>query len=551
MFIKESPSYTKVKKNIPMHTKTKIVLYILDSLSTFITAYTMVFVQKMIDAITIDSIMDKDVFLTFFFLSIGITLLSLVFGYISELIGFFFGMKFTQNVLTFLFKSFYKQDFLFPKRNDSGEVASKLLNDSGTVTDWLASGDLSFWGLTTSALIKFAILFSYSPQIAIAIILVLSTCFASTRKINKIIAEYGKKQSAVTAELTQFFMQATRSFVDVKQLGKENVFIDKMVSLLKDKLFYYQIKEYWWSLLYGAVFMISSKLFPFAVLLSGIYMTYKGEFTIGKTMAVYTLMNMTQGPLNGIAGNLSSCKSTMILSERLDCFLEEHEDEGYEELQGFDKLEFDCGSFSYTEDKPVLRNLKFEIDKGDIFCIKGRTGSGKSTIASLLMRFNTLYDGVIKLNGENIRSYTNESFYKRFNMLNQVPFIFQDSIEQNITLGEKYSEEFLNEVLEVAQLKDFIEEYGMDYILDEDAKNISGGQKQRIGLARILIRKPQFLLLDEPTAALDENTAKNLVVSLKHFAEKYGITIAVITHSSVFEDYADKMLNLNDYIQEA
>ena len=90
----------------------------------------------------------------------------------------------------------------------------------------------------------------------------------------------------------------------------------------------------------------------------------------------------------------------------------------------------------------------------------------------------------------------------------------------------------------------------MDYVLDEDAKNISGGQKQRIGLARILIRKPQFLLLDEPTAALDENTAKNLVVSLKHYAEKYGITIAVITHSSVFEDYADKMLNLNDYIQE-
>lgn len=551
MFIAESPTYTKVKKNIPMHTKTKIFLYILDAITTFITAYTMVFVQKMIDAITITSIMDKDVFLTYFFLSIGITLLSLVLGYVKELIAFFFGFKFTQNVLTFLFKSFYKQDFLFPKRNDSGEVASKLINDSGTITSWLTSGDLQFWQLTTSAVIKFVILFQYSPAMAFAIIFVLSTCFASTRKINRIIAEYGKKESAVMAELTQFFMQATRSFIDVKQLGKEQMFVDKMITLLKDKLFYYQIKSFWWELLYSGIFMIATKLFPFGVLLTGIYLTYKGQFTIGKTMAVYTLMGMTQVPLTGVASNLTECKTTMILSERLDCFLEEVQETGFVELSDFEELEFDCNSFSYTKRKKILNDLHFKINKGEIFCIKGRTGSGKSTIASLLMRFNTLQDGLIKLNGRNIMDYESESFYKNFNILNQVPFIFQDTVMQNITLGEEYDKEFMEEVLSVAQLNDFINEYGMDYILDEDAKNISGGQKQRIGLARILVRKPKFLLLDEPTAALDENTARQLVISLKDFAQKYGITIAVITHSSVFEEYSNQLINLNDMAIEA
>lgn len=551
MFIKETPEYTKLKKNIPMHTKTKCVLYILDSLSTFITAYTMVYVQKMIDAITLTSVMDKDVFMTFFFISVAITLFSLVFGYISQLISFFLSLKFTQNALQFLFKSFYMQDFLFPKRNESGEVASKLLNDTSSITSWLANGDLSFWQLCTSSIIKFAILFKYSPQIAFAILVVLAISFASTRKINLIIAEYGKKEAAVTADLTQFFMNATKSFVDVKQLGKEQLFINKMLTLLKDKLFYYQIKQYWWGMLYESIFLISTKLFPFAVLLSGIYMTYKGQFTIGKTMAVYTLMGMTQAPLTSIASNLSSCKSTMILSERLSCFLQENNSDGTETLQEFQSLDFDCKSFSYGDDKKILENVHFEIEKGDIFCIKGRTGAGKSTIASLLMRFNTIQDGKILLNGQDINVYTNESLYKSFSMLNQHPFVFQDTVKENITLGEEYSEEYLQEVIHTAQLSNFVAEYGLDYVLKEDANNISGGQKQRIGLARILVRRPKFLLLDEPTAALDEKTAQNLVLSLKEFAQKYEMTIVIITHSSMVMNNSLKVLDLNQYAMES
>ena len=550
MFIKETPSYTKVKKNIPMHTKTKVFLYLLDSLSTFITAYTMVLVQKMIDAITISSILDKDVFMTYFFLSIGITLVSIILGYISRIVDQFMGLRFIQNVLRFLFVSFYKQDFLFPKRNDSGEVASKFLNDSETIITWLASGDLDFWRLTTGAIIKFAILFQYSPQMAFAILGVLIFCFIFTRKINRIIAEYNKREAAALAELTQFVMQASRSFVDVKQLNKESVFIEKMIHLLKNKLFKYRLLAFWWQMLYSAIFLISTKIFPFGVLLAGIYLTYKGEFTIGKTMAVYTLMNMTQGPLTGVASNLSECKTAMILSERLDCFLEEPQEYGTKKLESFETLEFDCKTFSYDETKTILKDLNFKINKGDIVSIKGRTGSGKSTIASLLMRFNNLKNGTIKLNGDLINNYSQDTFYKNFNLLNQVPFVFQDTVIQNITLGEEYSKEFLDEVIEVAQLKDFINEYGAEHVLEEDAKNISGGQKQRIGLARILIRKPQFLLLDEPTAALDENTAYKLVVSLKSFAAKYGMTIVVITHSSVFEEYSTQLINLNNMASE-
>ena len=276
-------------------------------------------------------------------------------------------------------------------------------------------------------------------------------------------------------------------------------------------------------------------------------MTLQGQFTIGKTIAVYTLVNMTQSPLSGIANNFSTYKSTMILSERLDCLVQKYDTSAQvNTLDEFKTLDFECENFSYDDnEKVVLKNLNFTLNKGDLLCIKGRTGVGKSTIASLLMRFLTLKNGAIKINGNNIETYTSDSFYKHFNLVNQSPYIFEDNIFNNIALGEKYSEEELDEVINVAQLKDFINEYGAEHELNEDANNISGGQRQRIGLARILIRKPQFLLLDEPTSALDESTALNLVNSLKDFAKKYGITIVVITHSSIFEEHATQLLDLN------
>ena len=126
--------------------------------------------------------------------------------------------------------------------------------------------------------------------------------------------------------------------------------------------------------------------------------------------------------------------------------------------------------------------------------------------------------------------------------------MFQDTVIKNITLGEEYEKEFLDEVIDVAQVKSFIDEYGEDHMLNEDANNISGGQRQRLGLARILVRKPQLLILDEPTSALDEKTSNNLAIKLKAFAKKYGITIVVITHNSIFEQYASQILDLNDNV---
>ncbi len=549
MFIKESPVYTNIKKHIPMKFPTKLLVFSIDSLVCYASAYAMVCVQKMIDTVTDAGTVDLPIFYQTLYLTIGVILVYVISSNIGSIISFFMGLDFTKNVTKYLFTSYYKQNVAFSKETDSGEVASKFMNDAESVAGWLASGDLSFYESLTNFLIRFCILWSYYPPISITIVVVMSICFGCTRKINKIKAEYNKKTYASTSELTQFYIQAHKSFIDIKQLRKENDFVNKMVTMLEKSLFHNQKMAMYWGLLYSGIFTIVLYIFPVAVLLTGIYMTLKGHFTIGKTIAVYTLVNMTQSPLNGIASNLSSCKSTMILSERLENFIvDESVEQPTQIMTEVNSIDFDCDSFGYTKEKDILQNIHFHLNKGELLCIKGRTGVGKTTIASLLMRFNYLEHGSIKIDGVNIKDYTYDSFYRQVNILNQSPFIFQDTVINNITLGENYPEEFLNEVINVAQIGEFIKEYGKDYELHEDANNISGGQRQRLGLARILIRKPQLLILDEPTAALDENTANNLAIKLKAFSEKYGITIVVITHSSIFENYATQILDLNNNI---
>lgn len=124
--------------------------------------------------------------------------------------------------------------------------------------------------------------------------------------------------------------------------------------------------------------------------------------------------------------------------------------------------------------------------------------------------------------------------------------MIEDTVYENIVLGDAYSQNDIDEVVETCCLCDFIKTKKFDFILTEGAKNISGGEKQRINLARMLIRKPQVLILDEPTASLNRDMAKELVKNLKNFACKYSITLIVISHNDDFDEIINKNIDLNN-----
>lgn len=543
--VSEGATYKKIRQSVDRHTLQKFIVFILAISTTYFSTYMMIQMQKIIDSVSYGEMETVAAYSQGLTTIIIYILLYLLCNFSNNFAMFALGLKFSKGTLKYLFNSYYKQNFIFAKNSDSGDIASKFMNDANDIASWLALGTIHFWIFIFDFIIIFTALYNYHKSIALFIVCSVVISFLLTRSLNEKIAYYNKLEYEILGGMYQFFVQANKSFMDVKQLKKENLFISKMLDLLENQLFYYQKKGFIWQQLYAGIYTIISYLIPIAILLIGIYLTIKGSLTIGEVIAIYALSSRTQTPLTSLADNLSERRTTMVLSERLESFVAECIDNKGQDFKAFENLEFDSKFFRYTENTPsLLKDIQFSIKNKDIICIKGKSGVGKSTIGSLLMQFYKLNEGSIKINGVEIEKYNKSDFYSNVNILSQSSYIFQDSIRNNIMLGDNFSNELYNEVINTVQLDDVIDKYTDELELDEDATNISGGQKQRIALARLLIRKPKLLILDEPTSALDENTALSLITSLKSYTNKYDMSLVVITHSSAFDEIATKVLNV-------
>lgn len=217
-------------------------------------------------------------------------------------------------------------------------------------------------------------------------------------------------------------------------------------------------------------------------------------------------------------------------------------------IKNYGELSLDNVSFVFKNaSTPAISNINFSTKKGETTAIIGGTGSGKSTILKLLVRFYDVTEGKITIGGLDIRSIPQELLRKRFGLISQKTVLFTGTIRDNIRFGrEDASDEEIIEVLKIAQAWDFVneKEEGLDYVLSQGGKNLSGGQKQRLAIARALIRKPEFYLFDDSFSALDFQTDKNLREALKTYTED-SVMIVVAQRVSTIKD-AENIIVLDE-----
>lgn len=175
-------------------------------------------------------------------------------------------------------------------------------------------------------------------------------------------------------------------------------------------------------------------------------------------------------------------------------------------------IKFDRVSFSYNGRKNNLNNISFEVPAGGSIGIIGATGSGKSTIVKLLLRFYDANEGSIYINGEDVRTIEKERLYAMFGSAQQHDFLYADTVKENIRFGREISDTDIEKAAEIAQAAEFIHgtSDGYEHLLAQHAANISGGQKQRLLITRALAAKPQILILDDSSSALDYKTDASL-----------------------------------------
>lgn len=208
------------------------------------------------------------------------------------------------------------------------------------------------------------------------------------------------------------------------------------------------------------------------------------------------------------------------------------------------KLVFEDVTFAYPDGGPAIENISFSIASGETLGIMGATGSGKTTIASLILRLYDRSSGQILFDGQEIKHYTLDALHQNIGAVLQKDVLFADTIRENILFGRSFSEEQLQQAIDNAQAREFIDKLpdGLAHHLEAKGQNLSGGQKQRVLLARALIGQPDVLILDDSSSALDYHTDANLRKALRtHFTSTTKILIAQRISSI---QHADKILLL-------
>ena len=288
------------------------------------------------------------------------------------------------------------------------------------------------------------------------------------------------------------------------------------------------------------------------VLIVGGNRVLSGAIEVGTMVAFLLYVQRFMEPIRSLTMQYATLQRAVASGHRifelLDIPLEIQDKPGAKPIGAVEgRVEFNDVTFGYNPDRPILRNITFAADPGQTIALVGRTGSGKTSITALAHRFYEVQDGSITIDGQDIRDVTQESIGEVMGMVLQEPFLFSQSVLENVRYNTSYAtrEEVVG-ACKVIGAHDFVMELedGYDTILEQRGSNLSVGQRQLLSFARALVSDPKILVLDEATANIDSYTERVVQDALKKLLE--GRTALVIAHRLSTIRNADRIVVIQD-----
>ena len=291
-----------------------------------------------------------------------------------------------------------------------------------------------------------------------------------------------------------------------------------------------------------------------ALLWTGAVRVNIGILTQGDVVALYNYMNQILVELVKLANLIITITKAVACGNRIQSVLEQESTQTFAEKPVKENgkpevvVDFRDVSFAYhTEGEEALRHLELQVKRGETIGVIGGTGSGKTSLVHLIPRFYDATAGTVLVDGVDVKDYPKEQLRKKIGIVMQKAVLFKGTIRENLRWGnEEVTDEELWQALRIAQAEEVVDKKDgkLDAMISQGGKNLSGGQRQRLTIARALVRKPEILILDDSTSALDYATDAKLRKALREMEEK--TTVFIVSQRTVSIQQADRIIVLDD-----
>jgi len=439
----------------------------------------------------------------------------------------------------------------FFDNSKSGELVSRIMSDVEGVRNLVGTGLVQLVGGTLTSVISLFLLIKISPMMTAYVLIPVAIFGFIAMKafgfIRPVFRERGKINADVTGRLTETLngVRVVKGFnAEAQEIKAFETGVNKLYNNVKTSLTSTAIVTS------SATFLLG--LASVGIMGMGGYMIIEGELTFGEFLAFTLYLGFMIAPIvqmSNIGSQLTEGFAGLDRTEEIMNMDSEHDAKNrvnaLKSISG--DIKFENVSFAYDNGKEVLRNIEIDAPQGSVTALVGSSGSGKSTIASLVASFLTPDSGKISIDGHDLANVTLSSFRKHLGVVLQDDFLFEGTIRENISFPRpNATEEAIQEAVKAAYVNEFTDrfELGLETIIGERGVKLSGGQRQRIAIARAVLANPKILILDEATSNLDTESEALIQESLSTLMK--GRTTFVIAHRLSTIRKADQILVIED-----
>lgn len=490
--------------------------------------------------------------------SIGKTLITLLAIYIGSAIFTFVQnytmVGITQNVVRDMREKINQKISNLPLKyfdsNTKGEILSRITNDIDNISNTLQN---NFTQIVTSSVTLIGVLdmmIYVSWEMTLITLSVIPACLIVALFIAKRSRKYFRAQWDRTGELNGHIEEMYNGHNIVKVFGHEKEAIEEFNEINEELYTSSRKAQFISGTIMPLLNFINNIGYVMICVAGGVYV-FNRIITLGDVTSFITYSKMFTQPISDLGNIANNIQSSLASAERVFLLLDQ-EDEPKETAE-YDlpspkgEISFENVEFSYSPDKPLIRNFNLHVKPGQLIAIVGPTGAGKTTIVNLLMRFYDVNSGSIKIDGIDIRKLSRSQLRKAFGMVLQDTWLFKGTVHDNIAYSkENASDDDIKAAAVSAKANSFISTYadGYNMMLDEDGSNISQGQRQLLTIARAVLANPAVLILDEATSSVDTRTEILIQDAMEELMKDK--TSFVIAHRLSTIRKADMILVMND-----